>query len=213
MHLARVLRPFLALCVFAGVAALSAAPADEARQALRQGIDEVSAALRERPAQDDLVALLDTLAHKHFAFDTTTRLAVGPAWRDFSETERARATELFSRLVVRTYSNRIRGETAPDITYGSPVELRAGRVEVPTTVKANGNLYAVIYRLELARGDASAASWRVYDVVAEGVSLIANYRGQFEPIVRSSGAAGLIKTLETKLAEPLPSPASAAPAS
>ncbi len=71
-------------------------------------------------------------------------------------------------------------------------------------MKANGNLYAVIYRLELTRGDASAASWRVYDVIAEGVSLIANYRGQFEPIVRSSGPGGLIRTLEAKLAEPLP---------
>ena len=203
MYLVRALPVFLTLCAFISTGTVFAGPADEARQALGQGIDEVSAVLRDRPAEDDLVALLDTLAQKHFAFTTTTRLAVGPAWREFSPAERVKTTELFSRLVVRTYSNRIRGENAPDITYGIPLELRAGRVEVPTTVKVNGSTYAILYRLELANDEAAAKGWRVYDVVAEGVSLIANYRSQFDPIVRSAGAAGIIRTLEAKLAEPL----------
>lgn len=203
MYLVRALPVFLTLCAFISAGTALASPADDARQALGRGIDEVSAVLRDRPAEDDLVALLDTLAQKHFAFTTTTRLAVGPAWREFSPAERVKTTELFSRLVVRTYSNRIRGEKAPDITYGIPLELRAGRVEVPTTVRVNGSTYAILYRLELANDEAAAKGWRVYDVVAEGVSLIANYRSQFDPIVRSSGAAGIIKTLEAKLAEPL----------
>ena len=202
MHLARPLRLLLACCALVGVGLLHAAPADDARAALRKGVDEVTTALRERPAQDDLVAMLDSLANKHFAFATTTRLAVGPAWRDFSEAERARATELFSRLIVRTYSIRLRGETAPDIAYGSPVELRPGRIEIPTTVRSGAATYAILYRMEQTRENASA--WRVYDVVAEGVSLIANYRSQFDPILRESGAAGLIRSLEAKLAEPVP---------
>ncbi|MCU0792681.1 MAG: ABC transporter substrate-binding protein [Opitutaceae bacterium] len=202
MHFARPLRLFLVCCALAGAGRLFAAPVDDARAALSHGIDEVTTALRERPAQDDLVAMLDTLANKHFAFATTTRLAVGPAWRDFTEAERARATELFSRLVVRTYANRLRGETAPDIAYGQPVELRPGRIEIPTTVRSGGANYAIIYRLEEVRE--AAPAWRVYDVVAEGVSLIANYRSQFDPILRQSGAAGLIRSLEAKLAEPVP---------
>jgi phospholipid transport system substrate-binding protein len=51
---------------------------------------------------------------------------------------------------------------------------------------------------------ASPGRWRVYDVIAEGVSLIANYRAQFSPIVEKSGPAGLLRTLEAKLAEPVP---------
>lgn len=205
MHLVRTLRLLLVCCALAGVGRLSAAPVNDARTALSHGIDEVTTALRERPAQDDLVAMLDTLANKHFAFTTTTRLAVGPAWRDFTDAERARATELFSRLVVRTYATRLRGETAPDITYGQPVELRPGRIEIPTSVRSGTATYAILYRMEQTRENAS--TWRVYDVVAEGVSLIANYRSQFDPILRSSGAAGLIRSLEAKLAEPVPEPA------
>lgn len=201
MHLVRVIRPLFALAALACAAALPAAPIDDAKTALVAGINEVSAALRERPKQDDLIALLDTLVDKHFAFDTTTRLAVGPAWRDFSEPQKTRVTELFSNLVIRTYVDRIGADSKPEITYGSPVELRPGRVEIPTTAKSAGQTYAVAYRMELDR-ETAPARWRVYDVVAEGVSLISNYRSQFDPIVKKSGPEGLLKTLETKLAEP-----------
>lgn len=174
-----------------------AAPADDARAALAKGIDEVSAALRERPAQENLITLLDTLADKHFAFETTTRLAVGPAWRDFSPEQRTRATGLFSRLIIRTYADRINGDKPPEISFGTPAELRADRVEVPSRVVADGQTYAVTYRLEL---DKAESRWRIYDVVAEGVSLISNYRSQFDPIVRRSGAKGLIEAIEKQLA-------------
>ena len=199
MHLARALRLLILSVALIGPARLSAAPVDDARAALVSGIDEVSAALRGQTEQADLVAKLDTLADKHFAFTTTTRLAVGRDWRDFSPADQARATELFSRLVVRTYSERIRGTEEPKVAYGAPTELNATRVEIPTTITASGNVYSVIYRMEL---DREAARWRVYDVVAEGVSLISNYRAQFAPIVAKSGAAGLIRSLEAKLAEP-----------
>ncbi len=174
-----------------------AAPVDDARSALVAGIDEVSTALRERPKQDDLIKLLDTLVDKHFAFETTTRLAIGPAWRDLKPTEQETLTRLFSRLVIRTYSDRIGGDAAPQVIYRAPTELRPGRVEIPTSVTSAGQTYAIAYRLDL---DPTSNRWRVYDVVAEGVSLIANYRSQFDPIIRKSGAAGLIHTLELKLA-------------
>lgn len=174
-----------------------AGPAEDARDALRVGIDEVSAALRDRPAQDNLIVLLDSLADKHFAFETTTRLAVGPGWRDFDARQRAQATGLFSRLVIRTYSNRLNGDRPPEVSFGTPAELRAGRVEVPTRVTdSTGQTYAITYRLE---HDKAAGNWRIYDVVAEGVSLVSNYRSQFDPIIRRSGAKGLIEALESQL--------------
>lgn len=188
----------LCLCAIALPATVQAGPAEDAQAALHSGIDEVSAALRERPPQENLIALLDTLADKHFAFETTTRLAVGPGWREFSPEQRTQATGLFSRLIIRTYANRIDGDKPPVIAYGTPVELRAGRVEVPTRVTdATGQTYAVTYRLEL---DKTVGRWRIYDVVAEGVSLISNYRSQFDPIVRRGGGKGLIEALENQLA-------------
>jgi phospholipid transport system substrate-binding protein len=207
MHLLRSIRVLLLPVAFACLApAITRADAaSDAKAALSLGIDEVASALRERPAASDLVNLLDTLVDKHFAFATTTRLAVGPAWRDFTPEQQNRAIYLFSRIVIRTYVDRIDGDTGPRVNYGQPVELRAGRVEVPTTAVTGGQTYSVTYRLELDKASASAR-WRVYDVVAEGVSLIANYRSQFDPIVKKSGPVGLLETLEIKLAEQASSP-------
>lgn len=201
MNLARRIRSALALAALLTALAVTAAPVDEARAALGAGIDEVSAALRDRPKQDDLIALLDTLVAKYFAFTTTTRLAVGPAWRDFTPAQRDKTEQLFSKLVIRTYAANLTGDAAPDITFGVPTELKAGRVEVPTVIRIADATYSIVYRLELESGS-TPARWRVYDVVAEGVSLIANYRGQFEPILRKSGPEGLIETLAAKVAQP-----------
>jgi len=185
----------LSLSLLAIPPAARAGSCEDARDALKLGIDEVSSALRDRPAQIDLIALLDTLANKHFAFETTTRLAVGPGWREFTPDQRAQATELFSRLVIRTYAKRLKGNETPVVSFGTPAELRTNRVEIPSRVTNAGQTYAVTYRLELDQ----SAGWRIYDVVAEGVSLVSNYRSQFDPIVRREGAKGLIAAIENQL--------------
>lgn len=202
MHLPRSLRLLLLPLAFfcLAPAIIRAGAASDAKADLALCIDEVASALRERAAQSDLVNLLDTLVDKHFAFATTTRLAVGPAWRDFTPEQQSRAIYLFSRIVIRTYADRLGGDTGPRVTYGQPAELKAGRVEIPTTAVAGGQTYSVAYRLEIDKAS-SPSRWRIYDVVAEGVSLIANYRSQFDPIVKKSGPTGLLETLEAKLAE------------
>jgi phospholipid transport system substrate-binding protein len=180
-----------------------AAPVDDAKTALLAGVEEVAAELRKSPEQENLISLLGPMVDKHFALATTTRLAVGPTWRDLTTTQRTEATQLFSRLVIRTYAARYNGDTQPEITYGTPLELKSGRVEVPSTVKSKGKTYSVAYRMEL---DAVSQPnrWRVYDVVAEGVSLISNYRSQFDAIIKQSGPEGFLGALRDKLAEPLP---------
>ena len=197
MQTARLLRRLFILGLIA-VASLRAAPADDAQAALVGGIDEVSAVLRAHPSQKDLITTLDTLVDKHFAFATTTRLSIGPAWRDLTPEQQAKLTTLFSRLVIRTYADHFQSKTPPVVTYNPPQELRSGRFEIPTRVVTDAQTYSISYRLDY---DTPSRRWRVYDIVAEGVSLISNYRAQFDPIVHKSGAAGLIQTLEAKLAD------------
>jgi phospholipid transport system substrate-binding protein len=197
MQTVRILR-LVFLAGFAAFASLRAAPADDARAALVGGIDEVSAVIRANPSHQDLITTLDTLVDKYFAFATTTRLSIGPAWRDLTPEQRAKLTTLFSRLVIRTYADHFQSKTPPVVTYSPAQELRAGRYEIPTRVVTSNQTYSISYRLDY---DPPSQRWRVYDIVAEGVSLISNYRAQFDPIVHKSGGAGLIQALETKLAD------------
>lgn len=126
-------------------------------------------------------------------FDAITRRAVGPGWREFTAAERRRAVELFAALIVRTYVARLTEGGRPQIAYKPPVAVGSGYWEVPTQVRRGGTSYAIVYRLELR-----ADGWRIYDIIAEGVSFVANYRSQFEALAQKGGAAAVLRALEAR---------------
>jgi phospholipid transport system substrate-binding protein len=176
----------------------AAGPADPVGQ-LRNEVDQVLALAYSGQSSETLAERVRPLLEKDFAFDLVTRQAIGPGWRQFTAGDQQKVTDLFSRLVIRIYAARVVGTQRPTITYGKTVSLSPDRCEIPTRVTApNGEPYAVAYRLINLSG-----GWRIYDVLIEGVSFVANYRAQFDDLVRRGGAAAVIKTLEAKLAEPI----------
>ena len=68
--------------------------------------------------------------------------------------------------------------------------------ELPTTIIYPSQSIAVSYRAELMPD-----GWRFYDVIVEGVSLVANYRAQFTALFQQGGADAIISALEKNLAE------------
>jgi phospholipid transport system substrate-binding protein len=177
----------------------AAAPVDPVGQ-LRSEVDQVLGIVYSGQSSGTVVDRVRPLLEKDFTFEVVTRQAIGPGWRQFSPSEQQKVTDLFSRLVIRIYAARVVGTQRPNITYGKTVTLAPDRCEIPTRVTAaNGDRpYSVVYRLINLSG-----SWRIYDVLIEGVSFVANYRAQFDELVQHGGAAAVIKTLEAKLAEPI----------
>jgi phospholipid transport system substrate-binding protein len=195
----RILKSTIVLLLLNAVRLSNAASADDPVAMLRSSTDEVLSVAYSGHGNENLVARVRPLLDKTFAFDLVTRQAMGPGWRQFSATDQKRVTELFSELLIRTYSSRVVGTQRPKITYGSPVELAPDRREIPTrvTTASSDDPFAVVYRLiKLPSG------WRIYDVLIEGVSFVANYRAQFDGIIQNGGASAVIRTLETKLASP-----------
>ena len=178
---------------------LSFAAAPDPVGQLHSQIDQVLALAYSGQSSETLAERVRPLLEKDFSFDLVTRQAIGPGWRQFTASEQQKVTDLFTRLVIRIYAARVVGTQKPAITYGKTVSLSPDRCEIPTRVTApNGEPYAVVYRLINLSG-----SWRIYDVLIEGVSFVANYRAQFDDLVRRGGAAAVIKTLQAKLAEPI----------
>jgi phospholipid transport system substrate-binding protein len=196
------LKSTLAFFIF-GTARLSgAASVDDPLAMLRSSVDDVLAVAYAGHGNENLPNRVRPLLEKCFAFDLVTRQAMGPGWRQFSPTDQKRVSDLFSELVIRTYSARVVGTQRPRITYGTPVELAPDRREIPTrvTTASSSEPFAVVYRLIKY-----PAGWRIYDVLIEGVSFVANYRAQFDEIIQKGGAPAVIRTLETKLAAPVDS--------
>lgn len=181
--------------------ARASTPVEAATQSLRSGVDEVLDTIYRTEDHANLVANLRPILEKHFVFETTTRLAVGPGWRKFTPEQRTRTTKLFTDLVINTYTRRMTGDARPAIDYLPGTELGKGKVELPSTITYQGSNYSVIYRLT---EDTHTNTWRIYDVIIEGVSMVANYRGQFSALYNRGGADEIIKSLESKADEPAP---------
>lgn len=187
----------LAILIANAVPALRAATDEAPSAMLKSAVEEILAiAYPENGpgAPDSLAVRVRPILDRTMDFESITRRAIGPGWRQFSATERTRAVELFTALIVRTYAGRFTGGDRPKIEYKPSIATAPERWEVPTQVSRDGE---IIYRIE-KRPD----GWRIYDIVAEGVSFVANYRAQFEALFQKGGTAAVLRELETKQAAP-----------
>ena len=189
-------RLILSLLVWAPLGSSVAAPVDEAQKVLRKGIDEVLGVADKAPDMEVLIERLTPVLTKHISFAVMTRRAIGPGWRQFGPEQQKKAVDLFTTLVIRSYSNSFTIGEHPVITYQSASEVAPGRVDVSSTTGYQGTRYKVIYRLE------QAEDWRATDVVIEGVSMVANYRSQLDPVFKKGGVTAVLSSLEKSVARP-----------
>ena len=131
----------------------------------------------------------------NFDFERMTALAMGRNWRDATPEQQKRLTVEFKTLLVRTYSGALTQYRDQTIDY-KPLRAdpNAADVLVRTEVIRQGQPPVQIdYGMEKKDN-----AWKAYDVVVGGVSLVTNYRDEFNDQVRAGGIDGLIKTLAAK---------------
>lgn len=189
-------RLFFTLLVLAPFGALTAATTlDQAQARLRSAVDEVLALARQAKDQSTLMTRIGPVLNKHISFDVMTRRAIGPGWRQFKPDEQKKAIALFTKLIIRSYGSKFTIGVQPEVKYDSASATAAGRVDVSTTTVYKGSRYRVVYRLE------EAEAWRTTDVVIEGVSMVANYRSQLDPVFKRGGVAAVLSSLEQSAAK------------
>ena len=168
----------------------------EAEQHLHAAVAEAVAVVVSAPSRSALVERLRPVLEKHIGFAVMTRRAVGPGWRQFTPAQQQKAVQLFTTLIIRSYSNKFTVGERPVVTYQPAVAPAAGRVDVPSTIVYQGSRYSVTYRMEQNEG------WQVTDVVIEGVSLVANYRSQLDSEFKKGGAETVISSLSQSVTRP-----------
>ena len=141
------------------------------------------------------IALVETKVVPYFNFQHMTALAMGRDWSKASPEQKKRLTEEFKALLVRTYSNSLTAYKNQTVAY-KPTKMQAGETDVivKTEILQHGNKPIQLdYALE-KMGD----SWKVYDVIVAGISLVTNYRDTFMQEVRANGVDGLILMLANR---------------
>jgi len=142
-----------------------------------------------------LIQLIDAKVLPHFNFPAMTALALGQSWNKATPEQKKRLTEEFRTLLVRTYASALAAYSEQKLDF-RPLRAKPTDTEVTVQVRvlqAGAQPVPIDYSMEKTAG-----GWKVYDVMVGGVSLVANYRTEFNNVVRESGIDGLIKNLANK---------------
>ena len=179
-----------ALLVLVAVSPAWAGPTDQ----LREYTDQVIKVLDDPAlARQDRRAAVRKIANEAFDLGETAKRALARHWQARTPAEREEFTQLFADLLERTYIARIAEYGGERIRYvGEALDGDVATVRARIVTKT-GTEVSVESRMH-RRGD----RWLIYDVLIENQSLIANYRSQFDRIVRSSSYEELVKRLKTK---------------
>jgi phospholipid transport system substrate-binding protein len=157
---------------------------------LRSAVDQVVAIVKVSRDRPSLIRDVRPPLQKILDFSVMTRRSIGPGWRQFTPDQQKEAVSLFTTLILRTYTAKFTPGVYPAVEYRSVAETAPGRVEVTTTSEYKGSRYDVVYRMENQTG-----AWVITDVVIEGVSLVADYRSQFEATFQQGGASAVLGAL------------------
>jgi phospholipid transport system substrate-binding protein len=184
----------LGLCPVHGASA--GPPTDQ----LRDGVDRVVKILRDPDLRGDKKAderrtAISKVADEIFDFAETAKRSLGQHWAPRTPAERGEFVRLFTELVQRTYVSKVD-------QYNSEMTFRGDTVDGDEAVVrtalllSKGSEMSLDYRMHRPR-----ERWQVYDLNIDGISLVANYRAQFNKIIRTSSYEALVTRLRSRRAE------------
>ena len=195
---ARTLPAALLLVLFLAVPATAGPALDWTKTSVEKVLsilrDPAYAAPESKPTQRKI---LRTVADELFDWPALARRAAALEWKTMNPAQRKEFTELFSRILEKTYMDRIQAYTNEVVRFDKETVLDAGKADVSTTVVTSSKDIPISYRLY----DTGGGAWRVYDVFVEGVSLVKNYRSQFKDILAKDSVDELLAQMRKKVAE------------
>lgn len=131
-----------------------------------------------------------------FDYSEMAKRSLGKHWNVRTAAEKKQFSELFATLLENSYAGKIESYNNEKIVYIKEI-LEEDHAEVKSkVVTAARDEFTLDYRLFKQNG-----KWMVYDVIIEGVSLVSNYRSQFNKIITANGYARLVEKLQSKSEE------------
>ena len=189
---------FISYICFAAVGGLHATSSEVER--LKGVIDAAIEALygdccADLPAEEKQQKVREAI-ESEYDLDVIIRRAIGRNWRSMNSEEQEEVLELVKQLLVKAYVDGLEGRDPPKVELGEVVSITDRRIEIPSRVTIDNQTVNVLYRL-----GKMSSGWQIYDIVAEDISVVANYRQQIDDHFRRGDGQGLIKKLKALLAQ------------
>jgi phospholipid transport system substrate-binding protein len=199
MNVRHLVKGMLVLFLVLGISAL--ALGGEPTNEIRQTTDRILSILADRSLKspskvEERRRLIRKAVDERFDWEEMARRSLARHWASRTEEEKKEFVRLFGDLLERTYMSKVEGYSGEKVLYeGEKVDGEYATVSVKIVTKKNVDI-PVEYRLKKRE-----ESWLVYDVSIEGVSLVNNYRTQFNSIITQSSYENLIRKLKEKVAQ------------
>jgi phospholipid transport system substrate-binding protein len=193
-YLRRTLTGFLITAMTPGVA-LAGVPTEGIKETTDKIIRIVSdPALKSEEKERERKQLIRQAIDERFNWEEMARRTLARHWRNRTEEEKQEFIDLYGKLLERTYLEKVEGYSGEKVIYeGEQIDGDYGVVQVKIITQQQTEI-PTEYRVKRKGED-----WLVYDISIEGVSLVNNYRSQFNSIITRSSYQDLIKKLKQKI--------------
>jgi phospholipid transport system substrate-binding protein len=167
-------------------------PTEAIRAAVYQGVEILkNAKLDNQKQRTQVIDELRQVVYPLFDFNEMGKRSLGANWRRLNPQQQQEFISVFTALLEKTYADQIDLYDGQKVVYASEsIEGEYAQVD-SRIIDKNGQTYSVIYRLHKVGG-----RWKIYDVVAENISLVNNYRSQFNRVIAKSSFEELLKIMK-----------------
>jgi len=186
----------LLLLIFALVTpSLAGEPTDHVRKTTDKMITILSDPVLKNNVEERRKMLRSTL-NERFDWTEMAKRSLAEHWKSLTEEEKKEFVPLFTDLLENTYMNRIENYSGDKVNYDDE-KVKGDYSLVKVTIFTDKQVeIPVAYKMKK-----KGPEWMIYDVSIEGVSLVNNYRQQFDSVILSSSYQGLIEKLKEKTAK------------
>lgn len=151
-------------------------------------------ALKGEAAKDAKAEKIRAIIGEFFDFTVLSQLTLGRNWKKFKPNQQKEFVTLYRALLENVYMDRILEYSDEKVVFEKEIMLSEKKAEVQSKVIDQSKEIPIHYRMVLRNG-----KWKVYDVIVEGVSMVKNYRSQFDQLLAKGTPDDLLKTLRDKI--------------
>jgi len=167
-------------------------------ETIETGVNKVIAKLSQPgfkdQAKDVQISQLSDLISTIFDFEELSKRTMGREWKKMNAGQQKEFVQLFRELLQGVYADRLLAYSDQKVLFDKETMLKESAAEVQSYLQtADGKKIPLFYRLTDKSG-----SWKVYDVIIEGVSMVKNYRTQFREILAKESPEKLLQILRDK---------------
>jgi phospholipid transport system substrate-binding protein len=184
----------LAILIVLPLQAYAATPQETVETGVNKVLKTLSDPAFKAKPKDQKINAISAEIESVFDFEELSRRTLGREWKNFSAEQQTEFVKLFKELLQGVYADRLLAYSDQKVIYDKEIMIKEGQAEVQSYLQtSDGTKIPLFYRMTDKSG-----SWKVYDMVIEGVSMVKNYRTQFREILSNGSPDKLLEILREK---------------